>query len=503
MSDLNWLDSSIAFLAPQAALRRIQARRYIGLLRGYDGASKGRRTKGWKTISSSAAAETGPAIQTLRDRCRDLVRNNPYAAKAVAVIPNNVVGAGIVARVKSKNERKRKTAETLWKSWADTTACDAAGQLTLYGLQRLAMRCIAESGEVLIRRRVVADGSFPLRLQLLEPDFLDTTNDGRALDNGNRIIQGIEFDTNGRRVAYHLYDEHPGDAFGFSLRNRKPVRVPAEEIAHIYDIWRVGQIRGVPWGAPCILKMKDFDDYEDAHLLRQKMAAAYVGFIYDNEAGIPSPTGTGNTPEVPDTMQPGIYEILPPGKDIKFSNPPGVEGYRDYSTVTLHAIAAGFGVTYESLTGDYSNVNFSSSRMGWLEMSRNIDAWRWDMFIPMMCDRVWQWFVQMATISGVDMSGVEAMWTPPRREMIDPTKEVPAQRDAVRAGLKTLSEAIREEGFDPDEQFAELKEEQDKLKSLGITLDSISDGRPLSGTSSAGDGPANDNKKGQNADGNQ
>jgi capsid protein len=81
------------------AARRVMARQaFDTLTRGYDGAARGRRTEGWRAPGSSADTEIGVAGALLRDRMRDLVRNNPHAAKAVAVLVNNIIGAGIMPR---------------------------------------------------------------------------------------------------------------------------------------------------------------------------------------------------------------------------------------------------------------------------------------------------------------------------------------------------------------------------------------------------------------------
>ena len=81
---MNWLDRAIGAVAPGAGLRRARQRQMIAVLaRAYEGAKLGRRTEGWVAAGTGANAEIAPAIARLRDRSRDLVRNNPYAAKAV------------------------------------------------------------------------------------------------------------------------------------------------------------------------------------------------------------------------------------------------------------------------------------------------------------------------------------------------------------------------------------------------------------------------------------
>jgi hypothetical protein len=142
-----------------------------------------------------------------------LVRNNPHAAKAVAVLVNNIIGAGIMPRAASGDDKLDRKVDALFERW--TAECDADGQLDFYGLQTLICREMVEAGEVLVRRRLrrASDGfAVPLQLQVLEADFLDAT---RSSDVGaGRIVQGIEFDPVGKRRAYWLHPEHPGDAHG-------------------------------------------------------------------------------------------------------------------------------------------------------------------------------------------------------------------------------------------------------------------------------------------------
>ena len=149
--ELTWLDRSIGFISPKAHLYN------AFLTRKYEGADAGRRTKGWNTRVTSANAEVSTASTTLRARSRDLVRNNPYAAHGMEVIANNVVGKGIKTQIKVDTRatvsNREKALNNIWRTWAETTACDYEGTHTLAGLQRLCMRAVAESGEVIIRRR--------------------------------------------------------------------------------------------------------------------------------------------------------------------------------------------------------------------------------------------------------------------------------------------------------------------------------------------------------------
>ena len=162
---------------------------------------------------------------------------------------------------------------------------------------------------------------------------------------------------------------------------------------------------------------------------------------------------------------------LPPGKDVKFGAPPGVDGYSEYARQVLRGISAGLNMPYEILTGDLSQVNFSSARMGWLEFHRNLQQWTWGMFVPQMCDPIWSWFIDAARLVNSKADGVEVTWTPPRREMINPTDEIKAAIAGIRAGLQTRSDFIRSQGNDPDDVNEELAADKKSADALGLVLD--------------------------------
>lgn len=465
---MNLIDNLISVFNPQAALKRQRARMVLNILsdqeRKYDAAARGRRTNGWPTHDGSANTETAMALVTLRARARDMVRNNSYAQKAIRTIVNNTVGTGILPQPVSTSQARVKKFKAQWKLWAETKACDYYGRHTMYGLQKLAMRAVAESGECIILKR--RTGPYKLQLQLLEADYLDHGKDVRELANGGHITQGVEFDKDDKIVAYWIFNSHPGETGRYESSSR-----PAKDVIHIFEQLRPGQVRGVPFGVASMLRLKDFDDYEDAEVIRQKIAACFAAFVQDAD---PASAGVGgdDTDQL-EKLEPGTVEYLPPGKEITFANPPTTNNYDTFSRKILQGIAAGYGITYESMTGDLSNVNFSSGRMGWLEMSRQVADWQYNMIIPMLCDTTLEWFMDVSLITnGFSKGDLTVSWTPPRREMIDPVKETTAIKDQIRSGLRSWSEAVREQGYEPDDVIAEIASDNAKFDANKIILDS-------------------------------
>lgn len=468
---LGWMDRFLLAVAPRWARRRIQDRTAgMMLARHYEAARVGRRTSGWKRSATDANAANLPSLAALRWLARDLQRNNGWARNGIRAIVRNTVGWGIMAKPTGKNEAAKERARQLWREWAETTKMDADGRVNFYGLQSLALATTVVSGEVLIRRRRRRPGDelpLPIQLQVLESDFIDTMKDGVAGPGGGPIIQGVEFDLLGRRVAYWLFEEHPGSSLGRASVSR---RVPAEDIIHLFDLERPGQVRGPSWLGAAIISLRDFDDYEDAMLMRQKIAACFAAFVTDTD-GSGDPLGAQTDDPLIESLEPGMISYLAPGQDVTFATPPIVQD-SSFSVNTLRRIAAALGVTYEDLTGDYSNVNFSSSRMARIAHWGNVHNWRWNMLIPHLCDGVWQWAMEAAEVAGLLVDPPSAEWTPPPMPMLEPDKEGLAYTRQVRSGAMTHDEMVRELGGDPDTHWDEYAEGLKRLDRLGIVIDS-------------------------------
>lgn len=473
---MTFIDNTIAFFSPKAGLKRMAARAAIKRMeeheRKFDASSKGRRTSGWRTNSLSANAENGPQLQKLRDVSRDLVRNNSYAFNAVETLATNIIGTGIRLTITGKDQNKVNKAKEIWKAWGETTVCDFEHDLDFYGLQSLMCRAELESGEVLVLRRKLTykkGGVLPIRLQVIEPDHIDMSRDTAGVVDGNYIREGIEYNPDGERVAYWLYDHHPGDQFLMSVSKR----VPVEEIVHIFKKTRPGQHHGVPAGVASSLRLHDLDDYEDARLMQQKIASCYAAFISDFDGE--NVNESEDDSDITEKIQPGRIQNLPPGKTITFAAPPSTSGHEEFRKTNLMGSAAGYGMTYETFSGDLSNTSFSSGRLGWLENQRKITDRQLNVYVPKL-NKIWDWVVGAMFLQyGIKPEDLTISWTVPRREMIDVLKETQAMISQVRAGFKTWSEAVRELGYNPEEMLTELKKDIEAFKTAGVTVECLAE----------------------------
>lgn len=472
---MNIIDRAIGYLSPRAGLQRARARVAAQLLlRHYEGAATGRRTQNWNRSAGDANAAAGTSLGSLRNAARDLIRNNPYAESAVSTIADHAVSYGITAKF-----RANAAAIEAWTLWSNSTACDVEGVQNLTGLGKQVMGSNVSDGEILVRRiwRTPDSGlPLPFQLQLLEADFLDT-NKTLNLADGGRIIQGVEYDKQGRRVAYWLFPQHPGASLlsNSSVLLPGSQRVAAADVKHVFRRKRPGQARGVTWFAPVLLRFKGIDEYEDGELMKQTIASCLAVITSDID-GSATALGTANdtdtTPGV-DTIEPGMILNVPPGRNIEVVQPPKVDGYEDFMRVNLRAIATGLGVAYEDLTGDYTGMPYSAARMSRLRHWARVDDWRWRILIPQFYDPVFQWAMEAAQLAGLlNRKPSPAMWSAPPPPMIDPDKEGLGVQRNIRAGVLTLSEAIRERGYDPEELLGEMADDNALLDELGIVLDS-------------------------------
>jgi lambda family phage portal protein len=454
--------------------------------RAYEGAVVSRLTSDWVTSSTSADAEINSSLVRLRNRSRQLVRDNAYARQALRAIACNVIGHGIrlQAQVPMQrgggrlDERLNRQIETAWDRWCRPSTCHTAGRLSFVEISRLAIQAMAESGEVFIRMVPQAFGgsSVPLALEVLEADLVkEDKNDGPAPD-GSEWRMGVKVDRWGRPLSYAFRTRHPGDiqnGLGHQL-----VEVPAAEILHLAMIERPGQTRGVPMFAAAIKRLHHLAGYEEAEVVRARAASSLMGFIT-------SPEGELQGDEVyqderVSNFEPGVFKYLAPGESVNVPTLDAPDGqFEPFMRAMLRAVAATTGVPYPSLSADYSQTNYSSSR---LELLESREHWRTlqQFMIEHLHRPVFeQWMRAAVAVGQLDLPGYELMperydavkWFPRGWGWVDPEKEVNAYKDAVRCGFATQAQIVAEQGGDLEELLVARKAEVDRAQELELQFD--------------------------------
>ncbi len=466
----------------------VQRSRLAEQSRAYGGASVDRLTNDWSAMNTSADSEILTSLRILRSRSRQLVRDNEYAKHAVRVITNNVVGNGIgmqaqVVSAGGKLQTKVNDGiESAWTKWAEKATCHVAGMLSFAEIERYAITQLVTAGEVIFRkiRQPFGGGKIPLSLEVMEADLLlDNWQTARA-PNGNAIRMGVEIDEWHRPVAYWFSPKHPGDYQFTSFEPSRFIRVPAEDIIHLYIIDRWPQTRGEPWFHAALKTLHNVAGYEDAEIVKARASANIVGFIRSPEPL--AADGTVNGRKVLDT-EPGTWQTLLPGEDVAGFAPntpnPAVDPFLRYM---LRKMAVGIGVSYESLSRDYSQSNYSGSRMGLLD-DRDLYRMVQGFICRNLRQNIHREFLDAAVLVGAVKLGPDYYSNPEKYQAvrykprgwswIDPAKEVSAFKTAVRCGFMTLGDVIAQTSPDSDfeDTFKRREQELDMADEMGLVFD--------------------------------
>ena len=406
---------------------------------------------------------------------------NLNAAIAADEFVANAVGTGIKPSPLLDDAETKGAIQALWLAWTDEA--DADGLTDFYGLQALIARELFVAGECFVRlrpRRPSDALSVPLQLQLLQAEMLPLAKTGTA-PNGNAVRCGIEFDAIGRRVAYWFLRKHPGDATDTTIAAEQYTRVPADAVLHIRKPIEAGQLRGLPWITPTLVRLFQMDQYMDAQVERQKTAALFVGFV---TVASPDEALLGETAMDDGTglaqLRPALFQKLLPGEDVTFSQPPGVGNDFDlfWYRVCLE-VAAGVGLPYAVLTGDLRQTSYGSQRAGLIQFRRRMEQLQHGVFVFQFCRPVYQRWLADAVLAGAlklpDFATEPrrwwpVKWIPPRWEWIDPLKDRQAEKLAVDAGFKARADVVEAEGYDVEEVDARIQADHARERALGLNF---------------------------------
>ena len=446
----------------------------------YEGATQGHR---FDDIPEYAPEDVLGSVETLRARAQHYSRNNPWAENATKSWVASAIGNGIKPHWQLKDEKLRKAIHEVYTDWTEESDYDE--QLSFYGQQALLFRTVIDSGSALAvkRPRPLSDGlSVPVQVQILEPSMLASDLSDEDYQDGSYFRSGIKYAKNGKKNAYRLYKKNPNAADVKGDPN-ETVWLDKKDVAHVFDVTRPGIQGGAPWVASCLLRIRELDQYEDAELVRKKTAALFTAFVYEStgQSGVKL---TKRSNKKIREMHPGLVKYLNSNEEVKFSQPADVgTTYEPWLRYQLLSIAKSYGITYEMLTGDLRNVNYSSIRAGLLEFERLCKQVQYHMIVHQFCRVVLRWFMDSAVLhdrfdvkltdyTNNPRAYLRVTWQTPRREEVDPLKKVMADVMEVRAGFDKLSHKQSDRGNDPEMMLDYIQELNGSLDDYNIILDS-------------------------------
>lgn len=459
--------------------------------RSFNAATYDRLVAGWITSSNSIDADIRAGLIAIRNRSRDLAQNNDYMKNFLRTVRDNVVGEnGITFQAQVKMQRGNKLDEATnaliereWARWCKADSCHTAGIHHFVDIEQLLMWNLPKDGEYIVRFVYQAMGSskVPLALEIVDVDRLDVDYNGRADGTGNEVRMGVEVNEWKRPVAYHFLSKHPSDIStgSFEARAGRRIRIPADEILHRFIFEGANQSRGIPWVVSAIKRLHHMGGYEEAEVIAARGSASLMGFIESPEEEVSVEDDVQDGQSVTE-FEPGIFKKLNPGEKVSIPNVSRPGGQFDpFMRLMLRGVAAGAGVSYEALSKDYSQSNYSSSRLALIDDRSNwrtIQKWMIRSFHQVVFEK----WLELAVLSGVlKLKGYETApelyqgvkWMPRGWAWIDPEKEVGAYKSAVRSGFMTVTEVIAQGGGDLEETFDIREREMELAKEKGIMLD--------------------------------
>lgn len=472
----NLLDRIITTFDPERGFARYRARVSLAMSGAYVGAKRGKRQFAeWQTSAGDADADTLLDLPALRERSRDLSRNNPLAAGIFNTKVGNVVGTGLALKSTIDAEFLRLTPEqaAAWERnterefrlWCESPNCDITRTSNFYGLQDLAFRSVLENGDAfalpLFKER---DGVlYSTVIQLVEADRC--VNKDWKRDSA-KLAGGVEKDDSGAPVNYHFLKQHPG-AMARTAKGWEWDIIPAfgantgrRNVIHLYRKLRIGQTRGIPDLAPVISALKQLGDYTEAELTAALVAGMFTVFIKSQDPGNPlgplsTDANSGRADDQSIKMGPGAIASLGEGEDITTANPGRPNAAFDpFVLAILRQIGVALELPFEVLVMHFQS-SYSASRAALLQAWKFFRArrgWLADHF----CQPIYEaWMHEAVALGRIPAPGflqdpairaayLGSEWVGDAQGQIDPLKEAQANALMEDRGWKTAAEITAE-----------------------------------------------------------
>jgi hypothetical protein len=482
----------------------------LGRVRSYGAAAVNRLTADWNIQNVSPDTDLFRDLRIMRARSRQLAKNDPYFGQFIRLVRKNVVGAqGFRLNVRSVNgfkpdgtviydEPANRAMEMGFEEFSKKKNFTTAKTITRAEFERLVVGTVAIDGEAFIRRAKGFPGNaFRYALQLIPADCLDERLN-TTLPGGNYIRLGVEKNQWDQPVAYHLRRQNPVDfVAGNGTEYMVPTeRIDASEIIHLFVQEAPQQTRGVPWLYAAMAKLNMLGAYEEAELVAARVASCKLGFITNDEATEYDGDGYAADGSQFDNSEPGQFKQLAKGQKVQSWDPNHPNAaFAEFHRAMMRGVAMAGGVAHHSITGDLSQVNYSSARIGLLDERDSylmLQSW----FKDHCADDVFEDFLTMAITTGqvaLPMAKFDKFnkptWRGRRWSWVDPQKEVAAYAAAVKEGFTSRTAVIEqmngEESF--EDIVAELKVEKAMMEDAGVYPDDLS---PMASQEPDGDEPA-------------
>jgi lambda family phage portal protein len=462
--------------------------------RGFAGAAVNRLTTSMASWSGSVNMDLDGGNVIMRARARALGQDNEYGKRFLSQVAVNIVGrTGPKLQVRAyANQRDPRQPTMLdkaandaieihWERWGKKA--DITGRMTLPHMLRVIAKAVARDGEALVRTVRRRDLPYGIALQMLEADRLDETIN-LVLPQG-AIRQGVEIDGTGRPVALWVRTKHPGDRYGTTQAEVE--RIPMADIYHVFLPERAEQVRGYTWFHAVLMRASQLHGFNEAAVVAAKIGASKIAALEraddapDLTASMADAQTTGGAMQI--NVEAGEMFELPPGYKLSSWNPEYPHAnYDSFVKCAMRGIAAGLDVATHNLSGDMTDVNYSSARIAELA-ERDVWMLLQDWFISSLVEPIYQEWLASSLLRGDITFEISGKALPADRlvkfsnasrfqgrrwRWVDPSKEMDSFAKGVELCVTSRTRIAAEQGDDFDDVMDELEQEQSAMASKGL-----------------------------------
>jgi lambda family phage portal protein len=469
----NWIDKAIGVFSPKWELERTAYRKQREMLASYNGAVATRFSTPWGTSQQPQSLYAMQAYEHLRmrDRARNLDRNNAIANGLLTRAVENVVGQGFQFQATAnnpewsdeQNHAWNQKAEALMSGWFET--CDITG-LTWLEHQRLLFRSHLRDGDV--GSILVDDKTYGVRLQPVEGDLIATPNKAAP----KNVVDGVALGLANRPVSFYIasYD---------TAGTASSVEIAAENFVFMPRLNRLTQIRGEPCFAQSFTLFDQIDGWIEATLINARMAACFGIAIFKNNPanllGNVTTTTTNNAGQQQReiNVEPGMMPVFENGEKIETISPgQPQQSFPENLTMMLRLVGVPLGMPVELVTLDFSRPSFAAVRAAMLQAYNSFKSMQ-QLFIDRYLRRVYRWRISKLIKAGLLEPHPDAWshrWIGAPFPFIDPVKELQGIQMAIDMGLESLDAACAAQGRDYEQILASRTKQISDYSAAGIPL---------------------------------
>lgn len=462
---LSLIDRVVSLVSPQRAAQRYLLRRNVSEFEreqanlSYRGALTTRMGTpfGASTSINGVRQPTAQDQRSMRDRARNLERNNPLAAGVLDRAVENVIGTGIRVEPRTDNPDFNEQAKKLWHEF--TKSCDVRKMRSFEQIQALLVRSELRDGDV--GCALVEINGEP-KLQPIEGDYIESPP-GKY--SGGMTVDGVELNPAGAPSAFYIKTLNEKQATTYT-------RLAERDFVFLSDPAQFSMVRGVTRFAQSFWLFDHIDGYLEGTVTAARAASYFSLLIKKNNAAKAfgslgtTTNGQGNSQSTLH-LEPGSIQYLQPDEDVVQVSPQQpTQQFPDAIAAFARFVGLPFGLTIEQLLLDFSRTNYSSARAARLQAQQTAEMYQCR-FAHKFVSRVYQWFIAKMIKRGVITGEIpedawKHEWIPQGRPWVDPTKEIAAARDAVLLGIEARSNLALERGYDFG-HLCEQNEEDTKL----------------------------------------